>query len=173
MSAVLLYNGFYTYLKRIWPFAAVPGAIIGALPPVIGWTAAGGSLGDPRILAVVFFFFIWQVPHFWILIFVYGKDYEKAGLPALTQIFHRKQLAGITFIWVLTAAASGLLLPVYGLVSCLWICFALSACSILLVIKSWILLRRDPSSYSLWKAFRAINIYALCIMTFLIADALS
>jgi heme o synthase len=93
LSAVLCYNGFYTYLKRVWPFAAVPGAIIGALPPVIGWAAAGGSILDPRILAIAFLFFIWQAPHFWLLLFIFGKEYEEAGLPALTRLFSRRQLA--------------------------------------------------------------------------------
>ena len=172
VSAVLLYNGFYTYLKRVWPFAAVPGAVIGALPPFIGWTAAGGSFDDPRIFAVALFFFIWQMPHFWILLFIYGRDYERAGLPALTKVFHLKQLVRITFWGVLITAVSGLLFPFYGVISSWWICFALVACSIVLVIRSWMILREEQSGRALWKALHAINLYALCIMAFLIADAL-
>jgi protoheme IX farnesyltransferase len=171
--ALFLYNGFYTYLKRVWPFAAVPGAMIGALPPIIGWTAAGGSLLDPRILALAFLFFIWQVPHFWMLLFLLGKEYEEAGLPALTQVFSFRQLARLTFFWIAIAAASGLLLIIYGVTSSLWVCFALLTCSLWLVAKATTLLRKNHTSGSLRQAFRAINIYALCVMTFLIADALS
>ena len=59
------YNGVYTPLKRVSAFAAIPGGVVGSLPPVIGWAAGGGSVTDARILAVAFFFFVWQVPHFW------------------------------------------------------------------------------------------------------------
>jgi len=97
---LIWYNIIYTPLKRINSLAVIPGSIIGALPPVIGWTAAGGYLYDPKILAVALFFFIWQIPHFWLLLMIYGKDYEKAGFPTLTKIFNNRQLSRITFIWI-------------------------------------------------------------------------
>jgi protoheme IX farnesyltransferase len=172
MSAVLLYNGFYTYLKRVWAFASVPGAVIGALPLYIGWTAAGGSFADPRILALAFLFFIWQVPHFWMLLFIYGNEYERAGLPSLTQLFSPRQLGVITFFWTLAAAASSLLLPVYWVTSSLWVCFALAVCSVWLIWKATVLLRKDCTAHLMRQAFRSINIYALCVMTSLIADSL-
>ena len=170
--AVLLYNGFYTYLKRVWAFAAVPGAVVGAIPPLIGWTAAGGRFADPQILVVAFFFFIWQAPHFWMLLFLYGKEYEEAGLPALTRIFSFKQFSRITFFWILITAASGLLFPFYGVVSSLWVCFALLICSIALIVMTTPLLRRNHSLHSLRRAFHSINIYALLVMLLLIAAAL-
>jgi heme o synthase len=171
-AAVLLYNGFYTYLKRVWAFAAVPGAVVGAIPPLIGWTAAGGSIADPEILVVAFFFFIWQAPHFWILLFLYGKEYEEAGLPALTQIFSLKQFSRITFFWILITAASGLLFPFYGIVYSLWACFALLIGSIALIAATTPLLRINHSLQSLRRAFHAINSYALLVMLLLIASAL-
>jgi|WetSurMetagenome_2_1015567.scaffolds.fasta_scaffold12060_4 heme o synthase len=172
MSAVFLYNGFYTYLKKVWAFASVPGAVIGTLPLFIGWTAAGGSIADPRILALAFLFYIWQVPHFWMLLFIFGNEYERAGLPSLTQLFSARQLADITFFWTLIAAASCLLLPVYGVASSLWACIALAACSVWLIWKATILLRNNCTTHLMRRAFRAINSYPLCIMAVLIAESL-
>ena len=97
MLAVGWYNGIYTPLKRITAFAVVPGAIVGALPPAIGWVAGGQSLGDMRLLALGFFFFMWQIPHFWILTVRCGSDYQAARIPSLTAIFSSAQLARITF----------------------------------------------------------------------------
>jgi heme o synthase len=171
LLAVLLYNGFYTYLKRTWAFAAVPGALIGALPPMIGWMAAGGDILDPRIIALAFFFFIWQVPHFWLLLFIYGEEYESAGFPSMTRALSRQQCANLTFIWLLTAAASVLLFPLYGMISSPWTCLALLACCLWLAGKSIVILRRNLAAQSSWPIFRSINAYALCIMVLLVADS--
>lgn len=93
LFAMFWYNGVYTSLKRKSPFAAIPGALIGAIPPLIGWVSGKGHLSlDPQILAISFFFFIWQVPHFWLLLLNSGRDYEKAGLPSLTRIFSSAQI---------------------------------------------------------------------------------
>ena len=83
---ILWYNGVYTYSKRITAFAVVPGALTGALPPLIGWIAAGGGIWDKPIIFVEFLFFTGQIPHFWLLIIKYGEEYSKAGIPALTDI---------------------------------------------------------------------------------------
>ncbi len=169
MFAVVWYNGIYTYLKRVWAFAVVPGALIGALPPAVGWAAAGGSPFDPHIIALAFFFFIWQVPHFWLLLFAFGNDYEKAGLPSLTSLFSRRQLASLTFIWMLTTFVSSLLLSIYGLADSPWVSMGLVACGCWLACEAVRLLRMRDRSF--WPAFRSINIYALCVMALLVADA--
>lgn len=170
LLACAWYNGVYTYLKRVWAFAVVPGALIGALPPAIGWTAAGGEPLDPHVLALCFFFFIWQVPHFWLLLFFFGNDCTKAGLPSLTELFGPHRLASLTLIWMLATAASSLLLPVYRLTSSSWTSLGLVACSLLLVWEARKL--RSFQLRSLRLAFRSINLYALCVMALLVADAL-
>ncbi len=169
LLAAAWYNGVYTYLKRRSAFAVVPGALIGALPPAIGWTAAGGSPADPPLLALCFVFFIWQVPHFWLLLFLFGDDYANAGLPALTKVFTPRQMAGLSFMWMLATAASALLLPVYGLTVSSWVALALAGCGLWLARAASKLLAKGAP---LRPAFRTINLYVLSIMTLLIADAL-
>ena len=84
LFTVFWYNVIYTYSKRITAFAIVPGAITGALPPLIGWVAAGGGLWDKPIVFIEFLFFTGQIPHFWLIILKYGEEYKKAGVPSLT-----------------------------------------------------------------------------------------
>ncbi len=55
---LIWYNGIYTPLKRKSSFAIFPGSLVGAIPPVIGWVAAGGNLFNPQIIMISFFFFI-------------------------------------------------------------------------------------------------------------------
>jgi protoheme IX farnesyltransferase len=157
-------------LKRVWAFAVVPGAIIDALPPVIGWTAAGGDPLAPRILALAFFIFMWQVPHFWLLLFSHGVDYRQACLPSVTEIFSTRQLARVTSVWMLATVASSMVLPLFLLANSRWSILGLAIAGLWLLWHSFRLLRRPPESFL--PVFRAINIYALLIMALLAADAL-
>lgn len=169
LAAAAWYNGVYTYLKRVWAFAVVPGALIGALPPAIGWAAAGGSPLDPRIWALSFFFFIWQVPHFWLLMQVFGGEYSRAGLPSLPRLVGMRRLARLVFIWIWVTAISSLLLPAYGLTSTLWAAAGLVVTAVWLGIEATRLLRDSRCPFL--ATFRSINLYALCVMSLLIFDA--
>jgi protoheme IX farnesyltransferase len=172
--AVFWYNGVYTYLKRVTAFAVVPGALIGAIPPVMGYAAAGGDARDPLILLVATFFFIWQVPHFWLLLLMLGEQYEEAGLPSLTRIFSRQQLARITFMWILATAAGGLVFPALarGEVSLPW-SLAMVLASVWLAGKAASILwipadQKQPFR----RAFIQINTYALVVVVCLSLSAL-
>jgi heme o synthase len=72
----------YTPLKRITPHSTLVGTIPGALPPVIGYAAAGGTLDlhAAFLFAVLFF---WQLPHFYAISWMYRADYARAGYPML------------------------------------------------------------------------------------------
>ena len=104
--AMIWYNFIYTPLKRKTAFAVIPGSVIGAIPPMVGWTAAGGSIADPQLIVLGFFFFIWQVPHFWLLMLKYGKEYEKAGYPSITSMIGKEQIKRATFMWTAATAVS-------------------------------------------------------------------
>jgi protoheme IX farnesyltransferase len=72
----------YTPLKRRTPLATLVGAVPGALPPVIGWTARSGSL-DQGAFILFAILFLWQVPHFLAIAWLYRDDYARGGFPML------------------------------------------------------------------------------------------
>lgn len=78
-STFLLYVFVYTPMKRWTSLATAVGAIPGALPPVIGWTAAGQPLGW-EALSLFLILFLWQFPHFWAIAWLYQQQYAEAGL---------------------------------------------------------------------------------------------
>lgn len=163
LFTVLWYNGVYTPLKRVSAFAAIPGGLVGAVPPIIGWTAGGGEAGDPRILAVAFFFFVWQVPHFWLLLLRIGDDYARAGLPTITQLFTRRQLARIIYVWMIATAVACVSMPMFGVVSPLWALVGLAAASLWLGWHATAMVRSNGEVL----AFHQINVYALLVIAML------
>ena len=83
MIAHATYVLAYTPLKRVTPFALEVGAIPGAIPPLMGWTAATGALALPGwfLFAVLFF---WQLPHFLAIAIYLEEDYRRGGLEVLS-----------------------------------------------------------------------------------------
>ena len=84
LSAVsmVLYCFVYTPLKRVGPVAVFVGALPGALPPLIGWVAATGTI-TVEALVIFALQFVWQFPHFWAIAWVGDDDYKKAGFKLL------------------------------------------------------------------------------------------
>lgn len=116
LLAMVWYNGVYTPLKRRTPWAVLPGALIGAIPPFIGWTAAGRGPWAAPILVIGLLFFLWQVPHFWALVLLHRQDYVRGGFPTPDQRLSTRGLARLTFAWILLLMASSALLPTVGLI---------------------------------------------------------
>ena len=112
---IVWYNGLYTPLKRKTAFAVIPGSLTGAMPPMIGWTAAGGAIMDYHILLLAFILFMGQIPHFWLLINMYGEQCRKAGFPNLSDIFESDQIKRLNFIWIIAAIFCALLLPLFSM----------------------------------------------------------
>nr|WKN36923.1 heme o synthase [Tunicatimonas sp. TK19036] len=78
----VLYSFVYTPLKRVGPIAVLVGAIPGALPPLLGWTAVSGLITHDALI-IFAIQFIWQFPHFWAIAWVADDDYRKAGFKLL------------------------------------------------------------------------------------------
>ncbi|MGC2063485.1 MAG: protoheme IX farnesyltransferase [Thermodesulfovibrionales bacterium] len=170
--AIAWYNGLYTNLKKRTAFAAVPGALVGAVPPVIGWHAAGGSLSDPGLIVLCLFFFIWQVPHFWLCAASLAEQYRRAGLPAVTSVFSEKQLSRVLFIWIAATAVCALLFVPYGLALHNAIRYLLTAASLGLTLQATGILREKRGNAVYGYAFTGINIYMLAVTALLFADRL-
>lgn len=82
LVSLILYSFAYTPLKRVGPVAVFVGAIPGALPPLLGWIAATGSITHEALI-IFGIQFIWQFPHFWAIAWVADDDYKKAGFKLL------------------------------------------------------------------------------------------
>ena len=100
LAITAVYNGVYTPLKRVTPAALLAGGFAGAVPPLTGWMAAGGQVLDPRILAVTIIFYLWQVPHFWLLAEKQRADYERAGFAVLAASLSPAFRARLMGVWV-------------------------------------------------------------------------
>ncbi|MGE5419039.1 MAG: protoheme IX farnesyltransferase [Chloroflexota bacterium] len=167
---IVWYNGVYTYLKSVTAYAVIPGALTGALPPLIGWTAAGGPFPDKTILIVQLLFFIGQIPHFWLFILKYGEEYSSAGFPSLTSIMSRKTISILIFMWIIASVIVAGGLWYFGAIQNRLIAAGLLLASLVLVI-SFIQL---PAGKSTGKTITGYSImldsYFLVIIALLISD---
>jgi len=100
---VVLYNLVYTRLKKTTILSIIPGGFVGAIPPMIGYSSAGSNLVSPDIIAFSIFMFLWQVPHFWLIIARYGEEYRKAGLATISSYLNNIQIRILVFCWVLVS----------------------------------------------------------------------
>ena len=83
--ALLSYVAAYTPLKRKSPIALVVGAVPGAIPPLLGWSAARGTLDGPG-LVLFGIMFLWQIPHFLAIATFRKEEYRRAGIQVLTVV---------------------------------------------------------------------------------------
>ena len=122
-GALVLYVAVYTPMKRRWTLALFVGAIPGAIPPLMGWTAVTGRL-DPGGLALFALLFAWQLPHFLAISIYLADDYARGGLQVFALVHgERATRAWIAASTALLLAASLALLPLgvagpaYGVVA--------------------------------------------------------
>jgi protoheme IX farnesyltransferase len=85
LATIVVYLAIYTPMKRRTPLSTLIGAVPGALPPLIGWTAARGTIdaGGTALFAIVF---LWQIPHFMAISWLYRDDYATARFPMLSVV---------------------------------------------------------------------------------------
>jgi protoheme IX farnesyltransferase len=113
LVTLVVYLLVYTPLKRRSPDATLVGAIPGALPPLIGWAAARGtvSIGGLTLFAIVF---LWQIPHFMAIAWMYREDYAAAGFPMLSVIEPEGRRAGRQALTYAAALLPASLAPAFA-----------------------------------------------------------
>jgi heme o synthase len=168
LATLIIYLVVYTPMKRQTPLSTVVGAVPGALPPLIGWTAARGTVdaGGLSLFAIVF---LWQIPHFMAIAWMYRDDYSKAGFPMLPVIEPDGRRAGRHALIYALALLPISLMPTWAGVSG-WIAFAIAAVlGIALIVLSarFAAARTDQSARTL---FYATITYLPLLWTALIID---
>lgn len=170
LLTLISYNLIYTPLKKVTAFAVVPGSLVGALPPYIGWFAGGGELTDERIIWVALFFFIGQIPHFWLLLLMFGKEYSLAGYPSLNAVFNDNQIKRLSYTWILVTIATAFVVSIKVIQGSTALFFLLIYIFYLLFsLTTGILIKKDiPVRIS----FLKLNFLYLLMMVLLILDSL-
>jgi len=102
----VLYAGLYTYMKRFSIYNTWVGAVVGAVPPVMGWTAAtGGSFMDTEALLLGATLYLWQMPHFFALSYMHRVDYQRGGfamVPCLEEDGEKTANLIVRYAWYLS-----------------------------------------------------------------------
>jgi protoheme IX farnesyltransferase len=164
------YNLVYTPLKRITAFAVLPGALIGALPPLIGWAAAGGDPLDMEILTIAFLLFVGQMPHYWLLLLKIGNEFRDAGMPVITSLFDPRQIRNLSFMWIAATGVVVMMLPATPIIKNRGISLILIAAAVLFLIRMFQLTYRGDLIKHWKKAFITVNLFYLILILVLIAD---
>lgn len=168
LLAAFWYNGIYTPLKRKTPYAIIPGSVVGAIPPFIGYVAAGGNLLDKPIIILSVFFFVGQIPHFWLLMKKYRNDYQKAGYPVITEKMSEEQINRMIVVWMAAGIASGLVVTLVVPFSRAASIIVVAYCVFFLYVIGKDLLRSTELKFG--KNFLLLNMMYLLVMLTIIFD---
>jgi protoheme IX farnesyltransferase len=160
------YAFLYTPMKRTSTFCTIVGAVPGAIPPMMGWAAATGSLG---VGAWIIFgiLFLWQMPHFMAISWIYREDYGRAGFVMLAvQDPRGDATARQAVIWCMTLLTVSLL-PFYaGMTGIVY--FTLALISGLAFLAAALNFFRHRDNRRARRLFMTSNLYLVTIMTLLV-----
>lgn len=138
--SMILYSFVYTPLKRVGPIAVFVGAIPGALPPLLGWTAATGAISHEALI-IFGIQFIWQFPHFWAIAWVADEDYKKAGFKLLPSSGEKDLNTAIQImIYTMFLIPLGLLPATFGITG-INSAIAATVCGVLFFAQTFSLMR--------------------------------
>jgi protoheme IX farnesyltransferase len=176
LAALLTLAGmiYYIILYSMWlKHATVQNIVIGggagAIPPMVGWAAATGSLAIPALFlfAIVF---MWTPPHFWALALVRQKDYARAGVPMMPVVRGEQATRWQIFIYTIELVVLTLLMPILGMAGSAFLVFALLL-GALLIYAAWRVWRVGGNKIA-WRMYRYSSMYLALLFTALVVDAL-
>ncbi|MBI2819301.1 MAG: protoheme IX farnesyltransferase [Acidobacteria bacterium] len=121
---LLSYLFFYTPLKTRTPMCTLVGSFPGAIPPLIGWAAAHGSL-TTTAWVLYGILFLWQFPHFYSIAWLYRDDYERAGIAMLPVVEPDCKSTARQIVMYATALLPVSLIPTWlGITGAIYLCGA-------------------------------------------------
>lgn len=176
LAAVLSFAGmiYYVLIYSVWlKHATVQNIVIGggagAIPPLVGWAAATGSLNVPALFLFAIIFF-WTPPHFWALAYVRRSDYARGQVPMLPVIRGEKETRRQIWIYTLELVALTLLLPVFDMAGTVYLISAL-ALGLWLIATAWKLYKEGGNKLA-WKMYRYSSMYLAFLMLAMVVDVL-
>jgi heme o synthase len=169
---IILYNFVYTRLKRISFLAVIPGAMVGAIPPLIGFTAAGGNAPSLSILLFSGFMFFWQLPHFWLIIIRYKNDYSAAGFKTFPGDMNISGARILIFVWVTISTVILSVFAVSGILFSPPLNYVVIPLNIVFIVLFHSLLFSDADTRSARGAFILINSFSLMMMLLFVINSL-
>jgi heme o synthase len=146
LATIVVYLAIYTPMKRRTPLSTLVGAVPGALPPLIGWTAARGTIdaGGAALFAIVF---LWQIPHFMAISWLYRDDYATARFPMLSVVDAQGHRASRQALWYAVALVPASLAPaLLGISGAIYVAAASALGIALLILAVRFAARRDDAS---------------------------
>jgi protoheme IX farnesyltransferase len=170
LVGILYYVVIYTLiLKRTSAQNIVIGGGAGALPPMVGFAAAAGSLNVEALVLFVLVF-LWTPPHFWALAIVRLKDYARAGIPMLPVVSGEAVTRRQIMIYAIVLVVVSMLLPFLGKTGLIYLvsAFCLGAW---LLFTAWQVWKGEGNKVA-WTLYRVSSLYLAFLFSALIADAL-
>lgn len=147
VMSLILYNGVYTRLKQKTILAIFPGAVCGAMPPLIGFAVAGGDPLSYTALLVFVLLFLWQVPHFCLVLLRHRDDYLNSKQPSFIKLLSERGVRWLSCAWIMGLALVMMLFSVTleMISSFAKVAIIISAFGFLLVTSYQLLVKATPS----------------------------
>ncbi len=175
LAALLSLTGiiYYVILYSLWLKKAtvqniVIGGGAGAIPPMVGYAAATGTL-DWTAWLLFAIIFMWTPPHFWALAIVRSKDYENAGVPMMPVVRGEMETRRQIFLYTVELVGVTLLLPLFGLAGTIYLVAALVLGGVLLY-AAWTVWKQGGNKLA-WRMYKWSSMYLAFMFLAIMIDA--